>query len=345
MQYSLATLFLVFFFVAATLAAFGVPGIWIAIVFLLTALGLNRSASFASIGVALFVAGFFSIPAFLWPLIKNAREAARFANCTCPLGMFGCALQNYHASQQHCPSAITYDKDGKPLFNWIVPVLPEIDYEAIYRQLNKNEPWNSSFNTKVLSQISNHEFQCPSANHEVNDSTTNYVAIIGPGTAWRSDGPVKLSDLPDGGSHTVMLVEVADSGLHWAEPVVFTMEQALERMKTGKGLRISSNHPSNIHLLLANGRATSVPSKMPLSLWKKLLTGELSKVQIDNIKTLIDPIAPDMVEVSTAPKGFEPGTYAILTSLFVWIVSLLLLFRRAIKSHKKPDTEIPNLAS
>ena len=37
------------------------------------------------------------------------------------------------------------------------------------------------------------------------------MAVVGPGTAWRKDRPVAFSELPDKGSHTVMLVEVADS--------------------------------------------------------------------------------------------------------------------------------------
>ena len=112
--------------------------------------------------------------------------------------------------------------------------------------------------------------------------STSYMAIIGPGTAWREDGPVKLSDLPDGGSHTVMAVEVVNSGVHWAEPRDLTVDEALEGLKTGKGLRISTAHPGCINILFADGSVRTLPSKMPISVWKKLLAGEIT--DLDNIE-------------------------------------------------------------
>jgi hypothetical protein len=161
------------------------------------------------------------------------------------------------------------------------------------------------------------------------------MAVVGPGTAWRSDRPVSIEELPDKGSHTVMMVEVANSGVHWAAPRDLTVEEALEGLKTGKGLRISTNLKTRTNILLADCSVRSLPTKMPLSLWKKLLAGELSRDEIDNIRSLIDPDAPDMVDVSIAPKGFEPGFWGMVSALLVWLFSLILLFRRAIKSRKR----------
>jgi hypothetical protein len=152
--------------------------------------------------------------------------------------------------------------------------------------------------------------------------------------------------LPDGGSHTVLLVEAAGSGLHWAEPYTFTVERALERLKSGKGLRISSYHPTKINLSFAAGYAKSMPSKMPISLWKKILAGELSRDEIDNIDSRIDTNAPDIVDVSLAPRGFEPGTCGLVSGILVWLLSLVMLFHRAIKSRIRPAVEhLPSLGT
>jgi prepilin-type processing-associated H-X9-DG protein len=131
-----------------------------------------------------------------------------------------------------------------------------------------------------------------------------------------------------------MLVEVADSGVHWAAPRDLTVEEAINGLKTGKGLHISTALKNKTNVLMADGHLCYLPTKTPLSLWKKLLAGELSRAEIDDISSLIDPNAPDMVDVSVAPKGFEPGTWGIVFSVLVWLFSLVLLFRRAIKSRK-----------
>ena len=147
---------------------------------------------------------------------------------------------------------------------------------------------------------------------------------------------MKLSDLPDGGSHTVMVIEVVNSGVHWAEPRDLTVEEAIEGLKTGKGLRISTAHPSVISVLFADGAVRQLPAKMPISLWKKLLAGEI--LDLDNIEDQIDPTALDMVNVSIGPIDRSPGKWTvilIILGVFVWSLSVLLLFRRAIKSRPK----------
>ncbi|MGD0517053.1 MAG: DUF1559 domain-containing protein [Thermoguttaceae bacterium] len=271
--------------------------------------------------------------------ISSAREAARRATCIHKPKQIGLALHNYNDANKHFPSANICDKNGKPLFSWRVQILPMLECGDIYNSLKIDEPWNSPHNTQVLSQFkpnygpSYPYYECPSADHKNNDFTTNYIAVIGPGTAWRENGPVKFSDLPDKGSHTVMVVEVVNSGVHWAEPRDITVDEALERMKTGKGLRISSPHPGGINLLFADGAVRTLPSKMPISVWQKILAGEIK--DWDNIQEMIDPSAPDMVDVSILRS--DPDKWKIILGAIIWLFSVVLLFRRAIKSRRKPE--------
>jgi hypothetical protein len=344
MQYRLSTLFLIFFVVAASLALFGLGGIWVAFVYLMAALAVNRAHIIASGIFAAFVASFFAVPGFLWPVIQYARVEAKEGCSGCAVLQIGMALRDYLNVHKKFPPLYVANKDGKPLRSWRAEILPYMEYDALYKQLDLNEPWDSSINKNVLDQFPNEtQFTRRTCALEIAKTPeTCYMAVVGPGTAWRSDRPVSFSELPDGGSHTVMFVEVANSGVHWAAPRDLTVEEALEGLKTGKGLRISTDLTTRTSISLADGSARSLPTKMPLSLWKKLLAGELSREEIDNIKTLIDPNAPDMVEVSINPKGFEPGTWGIVFGILVWLFSLVLLFRRAIKSRIKPAIEQPS---
>ena len=277
-------------------------------------------------------------PGLLTPALMSLSSANKTASqtaCLLDLTQIGFALRSYHDAYKHFPLANTCDEDGKPLFSWRVEILPMMargllanpQCGPLYNSLKKDEPWNSRLNASLLDTVTS-PYLCPSGS---NVYSTNYVAVIGPGTAWRKDGPVKLSDLPDGGSHTVMVVEVANSGVPWAEPRDLTVEEALENMKTGKGLRISSPHPNVINVLFADGKVRPLPLKMPLSMWQKILAGEM-KV-LDNLN--IDQSAPDMVDVSVNPPPYEPAEWTFVLGLVIWLFSLLLLFRRAIKSRRK----------
>jgi hypothetical protein len=251
MQFTISTLFLIFFNVAASLALFGPWGLLISVVALLSAFILNRCKKLkAGIGYVLIL----------------------------------------------------------------------------------DEPWDSSYNNKLLNQILIEGFVCPSAINANNG--LNYVAIIGPGTAWHKNGTVKLSDLPDGGSHTIMVVEVTDSDVHWAEPRDLTVEEVLEKIKAEQGLLISSDHPSYIQILFANGSVLSFPKDMSISLWEKILKGEF-KV-IDNIVEMEDEDGLIKVATRNFPHERNSEIWAIVLGTIIWLFSVVLLFHRAIKSRPKP---------
>jgi Protein of unknown function (DUF1559) len=329
MQYRLSTLFVIFFMVAASLASCGGWGLLGAVSFLLAALCFNHVKSLANAYVYVILLVFIGIicPGYIY---FSNRIGSSVTSLSC-IGRIGSALHEYHNKNGHFPPVNICDGNGRPLFSWRVEILPLMGYGQLYKSLKKDEAWNSSFNIELLNKNQIQSFELEIDDGREKDST-NVVAIIGPGTAWREEGPVKKSDLPDNGSHTVMCVEVANSGVHWAEPRDLTVKEALERMKTGNGLRISSNRrPYRIYVLLANGHVWSLPSRMPISLWRKILAGEVK--DWDTIEDNIDPSAPDMVDVSIYTG---PEKWSIMLSLVVWLLSVVLLFHRAIKSRPKP---------
>jgi hypothetical protein len=338
MQFTLSTIFLIFFHVAATLALFGGWGVWIAGVMLFAAFRINRAKrpKDAIADVMILIAIGIICPGLLLSAISSPRGAIMRAACMNNLKQIGLALHNYHDTNNNFPPANVCDKNGKALFSWRVEILPMLDNDSLYNALNKDEPWNSPNNIKQLNRTIP-LYKCPSGGSENVDFSTNYIAIIGPGTAWREDGLVKLTDLPDGGSHTVMALESINSGVHWAEPRDLTVEEAIEGLKTGKGLRISTAHPSVIQVLLADGAVRSIPAQMSISVWEKLLAGEIT--DIDNMDDLISPDATDMVDVHVNVPGSSPlvwNEWTIILGVIVWLFSVVLLFRCAIKSRKKP---------
>jgi hypothetical protein len=138
MQYRLSTIFLVFFFVAATLALFGTWGIWIAAVLGAAALCFNKAktateGTFLAIGVILIG---IICPGVLLPASGSAREAPRRVTCANNLKQIGLGLHNYHDARKHFPPVFISDEAGKPLFSWMVAILPHIEYDSIYTQVS-----------------------------------------------------------------------------------------------------------------------------------------------------------------------------------------------------------------
>jgi prepilin-type processing-associated H-X9-DG protein len=342
MQFRLSTLFLVFFTVATSLALFGVWGLWVSMLLFSAALCLNRANTLRSgINYAIFVVLIeLLITGMLMPAQIYDHKPGKRAQCINNLKQIGLALLHYHEANGHFPIANAVDQNGTPLFSWRVEMLPMLGYDKLYNSFEKDEPWNSPHNAKLLGQVLIEQYNCPSDIRGKDDFTTNYIAIIGPGTAWREDGPVKVSDLPDGGSHTVTLVEVANSGVHWAEPRDISVAEALKRMKDGKGLGISSGHPSAINILFADGSVRCLRKDMPISVWKKLFAGEIKDIDLINEENYES--ATDIADFSFTPREviyapiLEPKIWPYILSFVVWIFSVVLLFRRAVKSRRKP---------
>ncbi len=327
MQFRLSTLFLIIFNVAASLALFAPLGIWfiaiwVIVVILLAAFCLNQAEKLKAGIKQAAVIFFFGIifPWFLSPLYSHASPDMYRRACMHNLKQIGDVLHEYHKVHECLPVVYKCDEKGKPLFSWRVEILPMFDYGNLYNSLKMDEPWNSTHNAGILSGFWWELFCCQSGIYTKN--MTDYVAVIGPGTAWRENGAIRLSDLPDGGSHTVMAVEIVNSDINWAEPRDLTVDEALEGLKTGKGLHIGSNHANLINMLFADTSVHSVPSNMDISEWKKLFSGE----------------EKDIASIEYMPPH-EPEGPIIFLAFVIWMISVVLLFRRAVKSRRKAEND------
>ncbi|MBN2218391.1 MAG: DUF1559 domain-containing protein, partial [Pirellulales bacterium] len=196
----------------------------------------------AVLGVVVVCGGIMA--ALLLPAVQAAREAARRAVCTNNMKQITLALQNYESQYCQFPPAYVADKDGKPLYSWRVLILPYLDHDYLYQQFNLDEPWDSPAN-RAVSQATISLFQCPSdSTNQQGSNKTNYVMVVGPGCI--SDGPTgkRMRDIPDGLSKTIILAEVANADIHWAEPRDLDAATMSYKINDPSGQEcISSNHP------------------------------------------------------------------------------------------------------
>lgn len=200
----------------------------------------------------LFVCGGI-LTALLLPAIQSAREAARRAVCINNMKQIALAMHNYHDVHGEFPPAYTVDENGKPLHSWRVLILPYMEENYLYEQIRLDEPWDSAHNMEVAGQYCPHVFRCPS--NTLEDSIdTDYVMVVGPGCISDGPGSSEIRHIKDGTSNTILLVEMADSGIPWNAPRdldAATMSYQLN--DRDNPLCISSPHPGGANVAMADG--------------------------------------------------------------------------------------------
>lgn len=169
--------------------------------------------------------------ALLLPAVGSAREAARKAQCSNNLKQIALAFHNYHDTYGVFPAAYVADQDGTPMHSWRVAILPFMDQQALYDQYDFDEPWDGP-NNRLLHQTSVPQYRCPS-DPGPSMIETSYIMVVGENALSDGPGQVDLRKIEDGISNTIMIVELAASGIHWMEPRDLDVEQLVAVLGSG----------------------------------------------------------------------------------------------------------------
>jgi prepilin-type processing-associated H-X9-DG protein len=151
--------------------------------------------------------------------IAQAREGARRSQCTNNLKQIGLAMHNFHSVNGTFPPAYTASKDGKPLLSWRVHILPYLEQKALYDEFHLDEPWDSPHNKALIPRMPA-PYACPSGSRTLaREGKTSYLAPRGPATIFPGPQAVKLQDITDGTSNTILVVDAADAlATTWTKP-------------------------------------------------------------------------------------------------------------------------------
>jgi hypothetical protein len=161
--------------------------------------------------------------ALLLPAVQAAREAGRRMSSLNNLKQIGIALHNYHDVHGSLPPAVVRDANGQPLYSGRVLLLPFMEQKPLYDQFDLTQAWDSPRN-QPISQMMIPTFIDPSAAAPA-PGRTDYLFVVGKGTAFEEPGPHSLNTMTDGTSNTLFMIEVKNSGVSWAEPRDFDASQ------------------------------------------------------------------------------------------------------------------------
>jgi hypothetical protein len=204
---------------------------------------------------------------------EETRGQARNAQCKNNLKQIGLALHLYHDDWGSFPPAYVADESGKPSYGWRTLILPYLDKLPLYNAYRFDEPAdgpnNSEHRDKGMPVL-----HCPASLHHF-QGQTNYLAVVGPGTAWPGSRPANLKkDFPDGASRTILVVEVENSGVHWMDPRDLNFDEisfALNdptRPSISSGHTVTGNWPWSgtfavVNVLFADGTVARLPADTP----------------------------------------------------------------------------------
>jgi hypothetical protein len=218
------------------------------------AIGFNLKPGIVWGGALLLLALLF-LPAMNGPCHNDPQWG-----CRNNLKWLAIAMHNYHDVYHSFPPAYIADKNGRPIHSWRVLLLPFLECDSLYKQYRFDEPWNGPHN-KMLAAKMPDIFHCPSETGQ--QTTTSYFAVVGPKTVFPGEKPIKIRDITDGTSSTILLVEAADSGINWLEPRDMSYVEAVRGINPKSGWGISSHHEGGARVALASGATQFLPNAIP----------------------------------------------------------------------------------
>ena len=227
---------------------------------------------------------------------EKVSEAADKAQSRNNLKQITLAMHNYHDANGRFPPAVAYrtsnmpgvpgqpnDPRSKPGLSWRVALLPYIEENQLYRQFRINEPWDSPHNKALLPRIPK-VYVMPGEGPGPNGLTKYQVfagpwnpGFGGPMSMFQRPEGVRMTDISDGTSNTIAVVEAAN-GVPWTKP------EDLPFSLNGPLPPLGGRFKKGFHAAFADGFVRFIPKDTPEQDLKAMITcngGEIPKLPGD----------------------------------------------------------------
>ncbi|MEJ7595686.1 MAG: DUF1559 domain-containing protein [Planctomycetaceae bacterium] len=157
--------------------------------------------------------------ALLLPAVQQARTAARSTQSKNNLKQIGLAMHNYHDVYGMFPPGGIYTKKDEPYNAWMTSILPFVEQANLYNQIDFNQPWTASQNQHVF-QTKLFNFLNPNLGPEVSLVGGGFGAshYAGNSQVLTKNGSIKIFDMVDGASNTILAGEVSGGFMAWGDP-------------------------------------------------------------------------------------------------------------------------------
>ena len=207
------------------------------------------AALLAGMGVCVILVG------LLLPATRTAKPAARRMQCSNNLKRIALALRNYHSEFGSLPPAYTVDATGNRLHSWRVLILPYLEEQSLYDSTDRTKPWDDPVNVEAGARMPS-IYRCP--DNAIESNRTTYQVIVAPDSCFPFADGRRFSEIADGLSDTVMVMETSPAeAVHWISPYDTDMEFVM-----GFGTETNFAHQSGTHAVFADGAAVFLHDEM-----------------------------------------------------------------------------------
>jgi hypothetical protein len=179
------------------------------------------------------------------------------------LKQIGLGLHYYEDAMGRLPGNIV-DKNGKPLLSWRVVILPYMDEDELYKKFNLAEAWDSDTNKKLIEEMP--KIYTPVRAKTKEKGFTFLQGFDGADTVFEAGKKNKLTDITDGCSNTIAVLEAHDPVV-WTQPTDLKFDAAKDLPKLG------GQFDGKFHAVMGDGSVLSgVSATMTPDKFKKVVT-------------------------------------------------------------------------
>lgn len=206
----------------------------------------------------------------LWPTLQSLSQRRNKVACINNMQLIAKALNEYAAEHGTYPPAVTYDSAGKPMHSWRVMILPQLGMTTLHARYKFNEPWDSASNILLVDQCPSVFVSPASSNPYGNENS--YVLITGKKTLFPPSGPLGPSDVSDGTSSTLLLVDKLNAATEWTNPVDVDIAKLNPMIGASGANAIGGEHDDGATAVFADGTPAWLPEDLDPILLKAIIS-------------------------------------------------------------------------